>query len=65
MFWQDYISILLKTRDHYILLLLGRKEKGVFYTFQKLLKCKLIWPSYEKNIHNWRLGLNGKGGIKN
>jgi hypothetical protein len=53
MFWQDYISIFLTTNDHYYWYR-GEKKKGFFALAQKclkkMLKCRLIVPSYEKNI---------------
>jgi hypothetical protein len=53
MFWQYYISIFLATNDHCTIDIGAKRKKGFFALAQKCLKkilnCRLIVPSYEKN----------------
>jgi hypothetical protein len=52
-FWQDYISIFWSTKDHYYWHR-GKKKRAFFALAIKLskkwLKCRILGPSYEKNI---------------
>jgi hypothetical protein len=63
LFWQYYISTFSRTIDYYYWY---RDEKKDFLqllkNLEKILKCRIVVPSYEK--YNLRLGLT-VGGAKN